>query len=229
MPPGLSKRDQKVLRSVKRRAHYLDKGFKVCGMRFGWTFLIGIIPGAGDVTDAALNYTLVLRRAQKAELPPWLIQRMLVNNVISAGVGFVPLVGDVILAQWKANSRNAALLEEYLRVRGEVRAPASIRLITSLTFTPAGVPEVDRRARRRLRRGCGRRRYSPGRGCRRRRAHHDPAQARGRARAARPSDRPPADDAGRDCRAGPVRPRGARVRACGQPDVERWARQVVQA
>jgi hypothetical protein len=28
-------------------------------------------------------------------------------------------VGDVILAQWKANSRNAALLEEYLRIRGE--------------------------------------------------------------------------------------------------------------
>lgn len=31
----------------------------------------------------------------------------------------IPLVGDVILATFKANSRNAALLEEYLRIRGE--------------------------------------------------------------------------------------------------------------
>ena len=44
---------------------------------------------------------------------------MLLNNAISTGVGFIPLVGDVILAVYKANSRNAALLEEFLRVRGE--------------------------------------------------------------------------------------------------------------
>ena len=41
-PPGLSKRDVKVLRSVQRRAHYLDKGFSLCGLRFGWTFIIGV-------------------------------------------------------------------------------------------------------------------------------------------------------------------------------------------
>ena len=84
-PPGLSKRDVKVLRSVQRRAHYLDKGFHICGMRFGWTFIIGafastcnmyatdvqeilgIIPGAGDAADAALNYLLVVRKAKQAE------------------------------------------------------------------------------------------------------------------------------------------------------------------
>lgn len=43
---------------------------------------------------------------------------MLINNAISAGVGFIPLVGDIALASFKANSRNAALLEEYLRIRG---------------------------------------------------------------------------------------------------------------
>lgn len=30
-----------------------------------------------------------------------------------------PIVGDILLGVWKANSRNAALLEEYLRIRGE--------------------------------------------------------------------------------------------------------------
>ncbi|KAF9007518.1 hypothetical protein BDQ17DRAFT_1398387 [Cyathus striatus] len=119
IPPGLSQRDAKILKSIQRRAHYLDKGFKFCGLRFGWTFFIGLIPIAGDVADASLNYFLVVRKARQADLPQWLLQRMLINNAISAGVGFVPMVGDVILAMYKANSRNAALLEEFLRIRGE--------------------------------------------------------------------------------------------------------------
>ncbi|CAE6530954.1 unnamed protein product [Rhizoctonia solani] len=112
LPPGLSKRDAAILKKIKKRAHYLDKGFSVCGLRFGWTFVIGIIPGAGDVADAALNYFLVVRKARQAEIPGWLLRKMLANNAVSAGVGLIPLVGDVILATYKANSRNAALLEE---------------------------------------------------------------------------------------------------------------------
>lgn len=44
---------------------------------------------------------------------------MLINNAVSVTVGLVPFAGDVVLAMYKANSRNAALLEEYLRIRGE--------------------------------------------------------------------------------------------------------------
>jgi len=118
VPPGLSARDTKILKSVQRRAHYLDKGMSLCGFRVGWTFWIGLVPGAGDVADAALNYFLVVRKARKAEIPDWLLQRMLINNAISAGIGFIPILGDIALATFKANSRNAALLEEFMRVRG---------------------------------------------------------------------------------------------------------------
>lgn len=119
IPPGLSERDAKILKSVQRRAHYLDKGFSICGLRFGWAFIIGIIPGAGDVADVTLNYFLVVRKARQAELPAWLVRRMLLNNAISALSGLVPVAGDVVMAVFKANSRNAALLEEFLRIRGE--------------------------------------------------------------------------------------------------------------
>ncbi|KAI0051043.1 hypothetical protein FA95DRAFT_1461976, partial [Auriscalpium vulgare] len=124
LPPGLTKQEEAILRSVKRRAHYLDKGFNVCGLRFGWTFIIGIIPGAGDAADAALGYFLVIRKARKADIPPWLTQRMLLNLGLATSVGLVPLVGDVLLAAWRANSRNAHLLEEFLRVRGAGAADA---------------------------------------------------------------------------------------------------------
>lgn len=109
-----------MLRKIQRRAHYLDKGFYVCGIRFGWTFLIGLIPGAGDIVDATLNYTLVLRPSKHdLDLPDWLVRKMVFNNVVSAGVGLIPIAGDIVLAMWKANSRNAKLVEEFLRVKGE--------------------------------------------------------------------------------------------------------------
>jgi len=125
LPPGLSDRDAKILRKVKFRAHHLDKGFGICGMRFGWTAIIGIIPVAGDVADIVINHQFVVKKAKQAEIPSWLLRRMLLNNAVSAGIGLVPIVGDVLLAAYKANSRNAALLEEYLRIRGEEFLKAS--------------------------------------------------------------------------------------------------------
>lgn len=44
---------------------------------------------------------------------------MLLNNAVSVSVGLIPFVGDIVLAVYKANSRNAALLEEFLRIRGD--------------------------------------------------------------------------------------------------------------
>ncbi|CED84049.1 Protein of unknown function DUF4112 [Phaffia rhodozyma] len=126
-PPGLSKRDAKILRKVKKRAHYLDKGINLCGFRVGYTFFIGLVPVVGDIADATLNYVLVVRKCKQAELPPWLVSKMLFNNAVSAGVGFVPLAGDIVAAAWKANSRNALLLEEFLTLRGQelLRSTAS--------------------------------------------------------------------------------------------------------
>ena len=54
-------------RSVRRRAHYLDKGFSICGFRFGWTAILGLIPFAGDVVGFLLGYFLVLKKCRQAE------------------------------------------------------------------------------------------------------------------------------------------------------------------
>jgi len=159
VPPGLSKRDIAILKSVNKRAHYLDKGFNVplcCfSVRFGWTFFIGLIPVVGDLADALLNYLLVVRKAKQAEIPGWLLSRMLVNNAISAGVGMVPLAGDVILAMWKANSRNAALLEEFLRVRGDEAIKISQQQHIAGTSAVDVVPGVSKADAKVVKPGAG--------------------------------------------------------------------------
>ncbi|KAK0547174.1 hypothetical protein OC846_004128 [Tilletia horrida] len=130
-PAGLTKQQAKLLTKIARRAHYLDKGIKVGPFRFGWTALIGLIPFLGDATDAALNWFLVVRPAKKGfELPEWLFRRMLLNNAVSTSVGLVPIAGDILLAVWKANSRNAKLLEEYLRVVGEAQIAQGLPNLT---------------------------------------------------------------------------------------------------
>lgn len=48
VPDGLSKRDAKILKKIRKRAHYLDKGMNLCGFRVGWTFWIGGSRAAGS-------------------------------------------------------------------------------------------------------------------------------------------------------------------------------------
>jgi hypothetical protein len=48
-----------------------------------------------------------------------LYNRMVGNQAIATVIGLAPVVGDVGIAMFKTNFRNAALLEEYLRIRGE--------------------------------------------------------------------------------------------------------------
>jgi flagellar basal body-associated protein FliL len=44
IPLGISKNDEKILKSVRRTAWYMDLFFGFCGIRAGWAAVIGFIP-----------------------------------------------------------------------------------------------------------------------------------------------------------------------------------------
>jgi len=45
LPPGLTEAEQEILVKVKRRAYMLDMSlFSLCGLRFGWSSVIGLVP-----------------------------------------------------------------------------------------------------------------------------------------------------------------------------------------
>ncbi|KAL4920435.1 hypothetical protein BDW62DRAFT_5561 [Aspergillus aurantiobrunneus] len=120
IPPGLSENDSKVLTRVKRRAYRLDLClFNLCGIKFGWGSVIGIIPFIGDVADTALAM-MVLKTCENIDggLPARLRMQMTINILIDFLIGLVPFVGDIADAAYKCNTRNAVVLEKYLREKG---------------------------------------------------------------------------------------------------------------
>ncbi|KAL5343073.1 hypothetical protein BJX70DRAFT_206957 [Aspergillus crustosus] len=120
IPPGLSENDTKVLTRVKRRAYRLDYClFSLCGLRFGWGSVIGLIPLVGDAADAALAM-MVLKSCEGIDggLPARLRTQMTINIIIDFVIGLIPFLGDIADAAYKCNTRNAISLEKYLREKG---------------------------------------------------------------------------------------------------------------
>ncbi|KAK1769250.1 hypothetical protein QBC33DRAFT_557298 [Phialemonium atrogriseum] len=121
IPTGFSAHDTTILKKVRRRAYRLDMSlFNCCGIRFGWSSVIAIIPVIGDFIDAFLALMLV-KTCSKIDggLPATLKLRMHFNIALDFALGLVPFIGDIADAVYRANTRNAWLLEVYLTKKAE--------------------------------------------------------------------------------------------------------------
>lgn len=144
LPVGISEHDGKILTKVKRRAYRLDMSlFNCCGIRFGWSSVIGIIPGIGDVLDAFMA-VMVLRTCQQVEggLPADVKSKMIFNIILDFFVGLVPVLGDVADAVLRANTRNAVVLEKFLRAKGAAALKAQGQAVPSID--PSDPLEYDK-------------------------------------------------------------------------------------
>ncbi|CAG8618152.1 5605_t:CDS:2 [Acaulospora morrowiae] len=122
IPPNLTKQEAKVLTKVKKRAHILDNGFCFCCcFRIGLDPLIGLIPVIGDFLGVFFALSLV-KKAKEANLPSNVVAQMLFNVFIDWLLGLTPFIGDFFDFLYKANTRNAIILEEYLVDRAKNRS-----------------------------------------------------------------------------------------------------------
>jgi len=100
---------------INRLAWLLDSSIPIPGLKFriGIDALIGLLPGIGDVIGVVLS-SYIVREAARAGLPKSVLARMVMNVAIEGVVGMIPFAGDLFDAVWKANQRNAGLLNDYL-------------------------------------------------------------------------------------------------------------------
>jgi Domain of unknown function (DUF4112) len=106
------------LAQVRFIARMMDDQFRVPGtnLRFGLDFLLGLFPGLGDAVTSVISL-LIVHHAWQSGASKLTLARMLGNVGIDFLVGSVPLFGDLFDFAWKANRKNARLLEAHLNSR----------------------------------------------------------------------------------------------------------------
>lgn len=99
---------------AQKLAEWLDSRFTIPGtnIRFGLDPIISLIPGVGDWV-AGMMSTYFILLGVRADLAPSVLLRMGFNVLLDVVIGSIPLLGDLFDVGWKANNRNAELLEEY--------------------------------------------------------------------------------------------------------------------
>ena len=128
------KTDLKSIARLRGLAKLMDAQFRIPGtnFRFGLDGLLGLIPGAGDLSTFAVSGYMVMILAQNGA-SGFVLARMVLNILIDAVFGSIPLLGDIFDVYFKANIRNIKLMEEHY-VEGRHRGGAWKVVVPVLLF-----------------------------------------------------------------------------------------------
>jgi hypothetical protein len=146
-PQYIPRQHQRDFERYLALVRLFDEAIQIPGTRwrFGLDFLLGLIPGAGDVAGAmAALWGVWLARQIGA--PPAVQIRMLGNVALDAVGGAIPVLGDLFDLAFRAHVRNRVLLERWLAdpVRvgrasriGLLLATLGVLVVLGLTITLA--------------------------------------------------------------------------------------------
>jgi len=101
-------------------SYIMDRLVPVPGTRFrvGLNSLVLLLPVVGDLLTSLISAGIVVVGLTNYRVPRIVAVRMILNVVLDAGLGWIPLLGDLFDAWYKADTRNVALLREYLSDSG---------------------------------------------------------------------------------------------------------------
>jgi hypothetical protein len=112
-------------------ANLLDTAVKIpfIGISVGLDFLIGLIPVVGD-TAMLFGSFRIIHLGRKLGMPKELQTSMVRNTIFDFGLGFIPLLGDLVDLFYKANQKNVRIMEQWWieQNKHKVDALAKIRL-----------------------------------------------------------------------------------------------------
>lgn len=132
----------KALAQVDFIARWMDSRFRIpgTGFRFGLDGIVGLIPGIGDLSTFLVSGYLVLLMARNGA-SGYVLARMILNIVLDAALGAIPVVGDMFDFAFKANVANVKLMQRYYQ-EGRYRGGAwkvVVPVLLALALVLAGI------------------------------------------------------------------------------------------
>ncbi len=110
----------------------LDRAFQVPGTRrrVGIAPIIGLVPGIGDFIGALLSMWIVVG-ALRHRVPGRRIIRMVLNIIVDAAIGTIPVIGDIFDFLFQENLSNVEIL---LRHRDRTRPPRTTAQVSLIAM-----------------------------------------------------------------------------------------------
>ena len=110
-----SKDPMAIRRRVETMERLLERSFvvPVINKPVGLDFIIGLIPGIGDLMTTAMGGYLVWE-ARNLGMSRFQMIRMIGNVGVDTLIGAVPLVGDAADFFFRSNSRNLRIIKKHL-------------------------------------------------------------------------------------------------------------------
>ena len=133
-----------ALSRVRAIARVMDDAIRLPGTNvgIGLDAIIGLVPGLGDVAGGVIS-AYVLVTAARLGVPRTVLARMLLNLGMDTLVGAVPVLGDLFDVGFKANVRNARLLEDSLALPTATRRSSALVVagvvVAALAIAAVGV------------------------------------------------------------------------------------------
>ncbi len=126
----VNEREEEVRKRLQGIAWLFDESITIPGVnyRIGIDGLIGLIPGLGDIVSASVSMYLIAEASRLGASKP-VILRMGANVLIDTLLGAIPMLGDLFDFAWKANSKNVALLNQYLDNPRHVRRSSTLMVV----------------------------------------------------------------------------------------------------
>lgn len=119
-PPQKRPSAVEIEESLDQLSRWMDGLFRIpgTGWRFGLDFIVGLIPGLGDITTTVVSL-YVLAAGVRYRVPKITLLRMGLNIGIDYLLGSLPIVGDLFDAWWKSNQMNIELLRRRATVSAD--------------------------------------------------------------------------------------------------------------
>ncbi|KAG2221416.1 hypothetical protein INT45_012667 [Circinella minor] len=116
----LPERDARILAKYEYRAKQFDEMIKICCCWIGYDVLLDFIPIVGKVISLGFSLSMY-RLSCQCDLPRSLRRNMLYNITVDFVLGLIPILGILLTALYRANTKNARLLRRFLYKRAAQR------------------------------------------------------------------------------------------------------------